>query len=131
MRGGHDCSSRTTSTGSIVGTACIRETVDRRRGVNARGGYRSASVPDRRQVVFEQEEADDEFQISVADAGSDLVTRGTVALNWFKVFDLRGAYMLSNLLHGLSPDEMMSAVSTCTGRIPRLWKVPFSVPRGE
>ncbi|EPT01656.1 hypothetical protein FOMPIDRAFT_96258 [Fomitopsis schrenkii] len=53
-------------------------------------------------VVLEQEDTDGDFQISVTDAGPKLMSLGTATSNGFKTFDIRGTYMLSNLLQELA-----------------------------
>ncbi|KAI5992068.1 glycoside hydrolase family 37 protein [Pisolithus albus] len=53
-------------------------------------------------VVLEQEDTDGDFQISITDAGPKLVPLGTATSNGFKTFDIRGTYMLSNLLQELA-----------------------------
>ncbi|KAL1740011.1 glycoside hydrolase family 37 protein [Schizophyllum fasciatum] len=53
-------------------------------------------------VILEQEDTDGDFQISVTDAGPKLVPLGTATSNGFKSFDIRGTYMLSNLLQELA-----------------------------
>ncbi|OCH93072.1 glycoside hydrolase family 37 protein [Obba rivulosa] len=53
-------------------------------------------------VVLEQEDTDGDFQISVTDAGPKLMPLGTATSNGFKTFDIRGTYMLSNLLQELA-----------------------------
>ncbi|CCL99293.1 uncharacterized protein FIBRA_01309 [Fibroporia radiculosa] len=53
-------------------------------------------------VILEQEDTDGDFQISVTDAGPKLMSLGTATSNGFKSFDIRGTYMLSNLLQELA-----------------------------
>ncbi|KAI0925609.1 hypothetical protein AcV5_008299 [Taiwanofungus camphoratus] len=53
-------------------------------------------------VILEQEDTDGDFQISVTDAGPKLMALGTATSNGFKSFDIRGTYMLSNLLQELA-----------------------------
>ncbi|KIY43976.1 alpha,alpha-trehalase-neutral trehalase [Fistulina hepatica ATCC 64428] len=53
-------------------------------------------------VVLEQEDTDGDFQISVTDAGPKLMPLGTATSNGWKTFDIRGTYMLSNLLQELA-----------------------------
>ncbi|GBE87888.1 trehalase-domain-containing protein [Sparassis latifolia] len=53
-------------------------------------------------VVLEQEDTDGDFQISITDAGPKLMALGTATSNGFKSFDIRGNYMLSNLLQELA-----------------------------
>ncbi|EKM58523.1 glycoside hydrolase family 37 protein [Phanerochaete carnosa HHB-10118-sp] len=53
-------------------------------------------------VVLEQEDTDGDFQISITDAGPKLIPLGTATSNGFKTFDIRGTYMLSNLLQELA-----------------------------
>ncbi|TRM64493.1 glycoside hydrolase family 37 protein [Schizophyllum amplum] len=53
-------------------------------------------------VILEQEDTDGDFQISVTDAGPKLMPLGTATSNGFKSFDVRGTYMLSNLLQELA-----------------------------
>ncbi|KAF5353623.1 hypothetical protein D9757_012457 [Collybiopsis confluens] len=51
---------------------------------------------------LEQEDADGDFQISVTDAGPKVMALGTATSSGFKMFDIRGTYMLSNLLQELA-----------------------------
>ncbi|KAJ8072258.1 alpha,alpha-trehalase nth1 [Marasmius tenuissimus] len=53
-------------------------------------------------LVLEQEDTDGDFQISVTDAGPKMMSLGTATSNGFKTFDIRGTYMLSNLLQELA-----------------------------
>ncbi|KAH9998930.1 glycoside hydrolase family 37 protein [Russula vinacea] len=53
-------------------------------------------------LVLEQEDTDGDFQISVTDAGPKILSLGTATSNGFKTFDIRGTYMLSNLLQELA-----------------------------
>ncbi|KAG6832783.1 hypothetical protein H0H92_009401 [Tricholoma furcatifolium] len=53
-------------------------------------------------VILEQEDTDGDFQISVTDAGPKMMALGTATSNGFKTFDIRGTYMLSNLLQELA-----------------------------
>ncbi|KDQ56982.1 glycoside hydrolase family 37 protein [Jaapia argillacea MUCL 33604] len=53
-------------------------------------------------VVLEQEDTDGDFQISITDAGPKLMALGTATSNGYKSFDIRGTYMLSNLLQELA-----------------------------
>ncbi|KIK33242.1 glycoside hydrolase family 37 protein [Suillus luteus UH-Slu-Lm8-n1] len=53
-------------------------------------------------VVLEQEDTDGDFQISITDAGPKMMALGTATSNGFKTFDVRGTYMLSNLLQELA-----------------------------
>ncbi|EGN98809.1 glycoside hydrolase family 37 protein [Serpula lacrymans var. lacrymans S7.3] len=53
-------------------------------------------------VVLEQEDTDGDFQISITDAGPKMMALGTATSNGFKTFDIRGTYMLSNLLQELA-----------------------------
>jgi alpha,alpha-trehalase len=53
-------------------------------------------------LVLEQEDTDGDFQISITDAGPKILSLGTATSNGFKSFDIRGTYMLSNLLQELA-----------------------------
>ncbi|CAE7141174.1 unnamed protein product [Rhizoctonia solani] len=53
-------------------------------------------------LVLEQEDTDGDFQISVTDSGPKVMSLGTATSNGFKSFDVRGTYMLSNLLQELA-----------------------------
>ncbi|KAF8754096.1 Alpha-trehalose glucohydrolase [Rhizoctonia solani] len=53
-------------------------------------------------LVLEQEDTDGDFQISVTDSGPKVMSLGTATSNGFKSFDIRGTYMLSNLLQELA-----------------------------
>ncbi|PLW36451.1 hypothetical protein PCASD_11218 [Puccinia coronata f. sp. avenae] len=49
-------------------------------------------------LVLEQEDTNGDFQISITDSGPKLLSVGTVSSNGYKKFDIRGQYMISNLL---------------------------------
>ncbi|ORX39915.1 alpha,alpha-trehalase [Kockovaella imperatae] len=53
-------------------------------------------------IVLEQEDTDQNFQISIYDSGPKLLSLGTASSNAHKTFDIRGTYMLSNLLQELA-----------------------------
>ncbi|KAI7959515.1 hypothetical protein MJO28_003306 [Puccinia striiformis f. sp. tritici] len=53
-------------------------------------------------LVLEQEDTNGDFQISITDSGPKLLSVGTVSSNGFKKFDIRGQYMISNLLQELA-----------------------------
>ncbi|KAI0067286.1 alpha,alpha-trehalase-neutral trehalase [Artomyces pyxidatus] len=53
-------------------------------------------------LVLEQEDTDGDFQISITDAGPKILSLGTATSNGYKSFDIRGTYMLSNLLQELA-----------------------------
>ncbi|KAF7311296.1 Trehalase [Mycena kentingensis (nom. inval.)] len=53
-------------------------------------------------AVLAREDTDGDFQISVSDAGPKFLALGTAPSNGFKTFDIRGTYMLSNLLQELA-----------------------------
>ncbi|THH15567.1 hypothetical protein EW146_g4940 [Bondarzewia mesenterica] len=53
-------------------------------------------------LVLEQEDTDGDFQISITDAGPKILSLGTATSNGYKTFDIRGTYMLSNLLQELA-----------------------------
>ncbi|KAF8577794.1 glycoside hydrolase family 37 protein [Ramaria rubella] len=53
-------------------------------------------------LVLEQEDTDGDFQISITDSGPKVMSLGTATSNGFKSFDVRGTYMLSNLLQELA-----------------------------
>ncbi|KAL7410527.1 glycoside hydrolase family 37 protein [Mrakia frigida] len=53
-------------------------------------------------LVLEQEDTDGDFQISITDSGPKVMTLGTATSNGYKSFDVRGTYMLSNLLQELA-----------------------------
>ncbi|KAF8340465.1 glycoside hydrolase family 37 protein [Cantharellus anzutake] len=53
-------------------------------------------------IVLEQEDTDGDFQISITDSGPKIMSLGTATSNGFKTFDIRGTYMLSNLLQELA-----------------------------
>ncbi|KAJ8495676.1 hypothetical protein ONZ45_g12764 [Pleurotus djamor] len=53
-------------------------------------------------VILQQEDTDGDFQISVTDAGPKMMALGTATSNGYKTFDIRGTYMLSNLLQELA-----------------------------
>lgn len=53
-------------------------------------------------LVLEQEDTNNDLQISIIDAGPKSFSLGTATSNGFKTFDIRGTYMLSNLLQELA-----------------------------
>lgn len=53
-------------------------------------------------IVLEQEDTDKDFQISIFDSGPKLISLGTASSNAYKSHDVRGTYMLSNLLQELA-----------------------------
>lgn len=53
-------------------------------------------------LVLEQEDTDGNFQISITDSGPKVLSLGTVTSNGYKGVDVRGTYMLSNLLQELA-----------------------------
>ncbi|VDB85689.1 unnamed protein product [Peniophora sp. CBMAI 1063] len=59
-------------------------------------------VEDTIRLILEQEDTDGDFQISVTDAGPKILSLGTATSNGYKTFDIRGTYMLSNLLQELA-----------------------------
>ncbi|TYJ57211.1 hypothetical protein B9479_002126 [Cryptococcus floricola] len=59
-------------------------------------------VEETMRLVLEQEDTDNNFQISVYDSGPKLLSLGTASSNAHKTFDIRGTYMLSNLLQELA-----------------------------
>ncbi|EJU04826.1 alpha trehalase [Dacryopinax primogenitus] len=59
-------------------------------------------VEDTIRLILEQEDTDGDFQISITDSGPKVLTLGTATSNGYKSFDVRGTYMLSNLLQELA-----------------------------
>ncbi|KAL7424074.1 alpha,alpha-trehalase nth1 [Cryptotrichosporon argae] len=59
-------------------------------------------VEETMRIVLEQEDTDNNFQISVYDSGPKLVSLGTASSNAYRTWDIRGNYMLSNLLQELA-----------------------------
>ncbi|RSH94103.1 alpha,alpha-trehalase nth1 [Saitozyma podzolica] len=59
-------------------------------------------VEETMRIVLEQEDTDKNFQISIYDSGPKLLSLGTASSNQYKTFDIRGTYMLSNLLQELA-----------------------------
>lgn len=59
-------------------------------------------VEETMRIVLEQEDTDANFQISIYDSGPKLISLGTASSNQHKSFDIRGTYMLSNLLQELA-----------------------------
>ncbi|TIB65837.1 hypothetical protein E3P78_00394 [Wallemia ichthyophaga] len=60
------------------------------------------NVNDTLNVILEQEDLDNNSQISITDAGPKLFQLGTASSNGYNAFDIRGNYMLSNLLQELA-----------------------------
>ncbi|GAA6000499.1 hypothetical protein JCM10207_008040 [Rhodosporidiobolus poonsookiae] len=59
-------------------------------------------VEETMKLVLEQEDTDANFQIHAADKGPKVFSLGTVGSNGYNSFDIRGTYMLSNLLQELA-----------------------------
>ncbi|KAF9187810.1 alpha,alpha-trehalase nth1 [Haplosporangium sp. Z 11] len=59
-------------------------------------------VDETQKLILEQEDTDGDFQITVNDIGPKVITLGTADSAGFNKYDLRGTYMLSNLLQELS-----------------------------
>ncbi|KAF9575463.1 alpha,alpha-trehalase nth1 [Mortierella alpina] len=59
-------------------------------------------VEETQRLVLEQEDTDGDFQITVNDIGPKVITLGTADSAGFNKYDIRGTYMLSNLLQELS-----------------------------
>ena len=59
-------------------------------------------VEETMRLVLEQEDTDGNFQISITDSGPKVLSLGTATSNGYKGVDIRGTYMLSNLLQELA-----------------------------
>ncbi|GJJ77122.1 alpha,alpha-trehalase [Entomortierella parvispora] len=59
-------------------------------------------VEETQKLILEQEDTDGDFQITVNDMGPKVITLGTADSAGFNKYDIRGTYMLSNLLQELS-----------------------------
>ncbi|MBW0464184.1 hypothetical protein O181_003899 [Austropuccinia psidii MF-1] len=59
-------------------------------------------VDDTLSAVLEQEDTNGDFQISITDSGPKLLAVGTVSSNGYQKFEIRGQYMISNLLQELA-----------------------------
>ncbi|KAF9103068.1 alpha,alpha-trehalase nth1 [Mortierella sp. GBA35] len=59
-------------------------------------------VEETQKLILEQEDTDGDFQITVNDIGPKVITLGTADSAGFNKYDVRGTYMLSNLLQELS-----------------------------
>ncbi|KAF9086445.1 alpha,alpha-trehalase nth1 [Mortierella sp. AM989] len=59
-------------------------------------------VEETQKLILEQEDTDGDFQITVNDMGPKVITLGTADSAGFHKYDIRGTYMLSNLLQELS-----------------------------
>ncbi|KAF9974751.1 alpha,alpha-trehalase nth1, partial [Modicella reniformis] len=59
-------------------------------------------VDETQRLILEQEDTDGDFQITVNDLGPKVITLGTADSAGFNKYDIRGTYMLSNLLQELS-----------------------------
>ncbi|KAF9585967.1 alpha,alpha-trehalase nth1 [Lunasporangiospora selenospora] len=59
-------------------------------------------VEETQRLILEQEDTDGDFQITVNDIGPKVVTLGTADSAGFNKYDIRGTYMLSNLLQELA-----------------------------
>ncbi|KAJ1660409.1 alpha,alpha-trehalase nth1 [Dispira simplex] len=60
------------------------------------------NVEETERLVLAQEDTDGDFQITVNDAGPKVLKVGTANSGGFQKFDIRGTYMLSNLLQELA-----------------------------
>ncbi|KAI0434270.1 glycoside hydrolase family 37 protein [Xylaria sp. FL1042] len=82
------------------------------KGRHRRGSHDEASVPQSRQFLIDvdhtleslraQEDTDNNMQITIEDTGPKVLSLGTAASGGHNRFDIRGTYMLSNLLQELS-----------------------------
>nr|XP_031862766.1 uncharacterized protein CI109_001778 [Kwoniella shandongensis]KAA5529838.1 hypothetical protein CI109_001778 [Kwoniella shandongensis] len=105
---------RTFSNAGVAGTAKRRpmemggEAISRNRRLSHDETTPSAprryliDVEETMRLVLEQEDTDKNFQISIYDSGPKLLSLGTASSNAHKAFDIRGTYMLSNLLQELA-----------------------------
>ncbi len=59
-------------------------------------------VEETMRLVLEQEDTDGNFQINITDGGPKVMSLGTAESNGYKGVDIRGTYMLSNLLQELA-----------------------------
>lgn len=59
-------------------------------------------VEETMRLILEQEDTDGNFQISITDSGPKVLSLGTATSNGYRSFDIRGTYMLSNLLQELA-----------------------------
>ncbi|KAG0231811.1 alpha,alpha-trehalase nth1 [Actinomortierella wolfii] len=59
-------------------------------------------VEETQRLILEQEDTDGDFQITINDVGPKVITLGTADSAGFNKYDIRGTYMLSNLLQELS-----------------------------
>ncbi|ORY88799.1 glycoside hydrolase family 37 protein [Leucosporidium creatinivorum] len=59
-------------------------------------------VEETMKLVLEQEDTDGNFQIAATDKGPKVFSLGTASSNGYNSFDIRGTYMLSNLLQELA-----------------------------
>ncbi|KAK0543759.1 alpha,alpha-trehalase nth1 [Tilletia horrida] len=59
-------------------------------------------VEETMKLILEQEDTDGNFQISITDSGPKVLSLGTATSNGYKGVDIRGTYMLSNLLQELA-----------------------------
>ncbi|KAF9166132.1 alpha,alpha-trehalase nth1 [Actinomortierella ambigua] len=59
-------------------------------------------VEETQRLILEQEDTDGDFQITINDMGPKVITLGTADSAGFNKYDIRGTYMLSNLLQELS-----------------------------
>ncbi|KAI9598725.1 trehalase-domain-containing protein [Syncephalis fuscata] len=59
-------------------------------------------VEETKRLILEQEDTDGDLQITVNDAGPKVINVGTADSAGYRKFDIRGTYMLSNLLQELA-----------------------------
>ncbi|KAI9743922.1 MAG: alpha,alpha-trehalase nth1 [Claussenomyces sp. TS43310] len=76
-----------------------------------RGSHDERTLPPRRfliqvdstlKALQEQEDTDNNMQITIEDSGPKVMSLGTASSNGYRRFDIRGTYMLSNLLQELT-----------------------------
>jgi len=59
-------------------------------------------VDETQRIILEQEDTDGDFQITINDLGPKTLTVGTADSDGYRKYDIRGTYMLSNLLQELA-----------------------------
>lgn len=78
---------------------------NRRTSVDAQGGVPRkflVNVQQTLDTLLSREDTDRNFQITIEDQGPKVISLGTAASGGYRSFDVRGTYMLSNLLQELS-----------------------------
>ncbi|KAG0380112.1 alpha,alpha-trehalase nth1 [Mortierella sp. AD032] len=101
-----DTASQAMSGGGATATTTTTKYRRQRRGSHDDKAFKPRrfliDVEETQRLILEQEDTDGDFQITVNDIGPKVITLGTADSAGFNKYDVRGTYMLSNLLQELS-----------------------------